>query len=204
MFAEDPGEIISALLKVAAQLRARFAEFLERFEMTEGRYAVLSALDHAGTIGLSQAAVAEQLMHSESNISSLIERLDQDGLVSRRWSDTDRRKRVLLLTPAGRILTEQIETARRRWAERLLIEISALERRQLAKLLWQLADRREVDSNQRPPRGSKNSLNSKANENSTWEPVTLAVAAERASPQTALERMLSSLGVANRFAEDEE
>src|SRR5579871_619128 len=112
VFEDDAGEIIRYLLKAAAQLRGQFAEFLEQFEMTEGKYAVLAALDHAGSIGLSQAAVADQLMQSESNISSLIERLNHEGLVSRHWSDTDRRKRVLLLTSAGQEVIDQIEMAR--------------------------------------------------------------------------------------------
>ena len=193
---DDPSEIIATLLHSAGFVRLRLAEFLERFDLTEGRHAVLAALEHAGERGLSQSEVADLLMQSESNVSSLIERLHRDGLVDRRWSDTDRRKRVLLLTAAGQTLIQRVEGARRRWAESLLSDLAPRERQALAQGLTRL------------PGGSRQIM---ALRTSAVAPAIGGIRGETPlpihpeipgrdpkSPHFALERMLLTLGVASR------
>ncbi len=193
---DDPGEIVTALLHSAGFVRLRLGEFLERYELTEGRHSVLAALDQAGARGLSQSEVAEQLMQSESNVSSLIDRLHRDGLVDRRWSVTDRRKRVLLLTADGQQLIQQVEGARHRWAEALLSDLAPLDRQALSQSLKRL------------PGGSRGTVTQRT---TTVIPVIEAVRAEvlwpvhsavsdrdPKSPHFALEQMLSTLGVAGR------
>ena len=193
---DDPGEIVTALLHTAGFVRLRLGEFLERYELTEGRHAVLVALEQAGAQGLSQSEVAEQFMQSESNVSSLIERLHREGLVDRRWSVTDRRKRVLLLTADGQQLIQQVEGARRRWAEALLSDLAPLDRQALSQSLKRL------------PGGSRATASQRT---SAVIPVIEAVRAEALwpvhsgvsdrdpkSPHFALEQMLSTLGVAGR------
>jgi len=190
---DSPGEIIVALLTAAGTIRLRLGEFLERFGLTEGRHSVLAALEHAGEKGLSQTEVAEKLMQSESNVSSLIDRLHREGLVDRRWSDTDRRKRVLMLTLRGRQLIQQVESARQRWAESLFSSISATDRRALGHGMRQLLHR---------PRLSH--LSGASTPVSKRDAAVLDSCCDPNSPHSALERMLSTLGLAGRFAEGEQ
>lgn len=191
-----PGEIVSALLHAAMFVRLRLGEFLEHYELTEGRYSVLTVLDKAGASGLSQSEVADQLMQSESNVSTLVERLQRDGLVNRRWSDTDRRKRVLLLTADGQQLLHRVEIARHRWAESLLSHISPEIRQGLTLGLGQLSAR--TDSLQASDLETGIHAENPVSEVESVWPV------HPNSPHFALEQMLSTLGISGRLVEDEQ
>lgn len=200
----DPLEIITSLLHAAVFVRSRMAEFLERFELTEGRFSVLSALDQAGSQGLSQSEAADQLMQSESNVSSLIERLHRDGLVDRQWSSTDRRKRVLLLTESGQQLIERVKAAMRRWAESLMSDVAQEHRTGLYEGLKTLPVRQVRNSGRRhvEPAGLViHDGESGAEPGWPGQPAIKGRAAD--SPHLALEQMLSTLGLVGRFAEDE-
>jgi DNA-binding MarR family transcriptional regulator len=189
--ADDPAEIVSLLLHAATRVRLKFAEFL----------AVLFALGAAGADGLSQSDVAEQLMFSESNVSSLVDRLDHDGLVDRAWSTKDRRKRILVLSARGGELLNRIESARQHWSHRMMGVPPLHARESLIGVLNQLgvgarspelrpALSREAESPAAallivPP----------------WKPHAAASPDDPNSPHFALERMLSSLGLSSRLTE---
>ena len=204
---DQPGEIVSALLQATVVVRLKLGEFLERYELTEARHAVLVALDQSGARGLSQSEVADRLKQSESNISTLIDRLQRDGLVDRRWSDTDRRKRVLLLTADGQQLHQRVELARRRWAESLLSDVAPFDRRVLSRGLSQLLGRTKA------PQSSSSRVDSPAisavatlpdDGGPHWPSHMVIADHDPNSPHFALERMLSSLGLASQLAEDEQ
>jgi 5'-methylthioadenosine phosphorylase len=182
------GEIVMALLHAAGTIRHAFGEFLERFDQSEGRFAVMEVLSQAGFDGVSQAEIAEQLRHSESNISSLIERLHRDGFVDRRWSDSDRRKRVLLLNASGHQLVARIRQAREAWAEAILCRIGTYERRELMHSLKAL----NQDARNRPENTVRQPF---------WMEGSSASGCGVLSPHFALEQMLSTLGLAGRHAE---
>lgn len=199
---DAPGEIVATLLRTAAFVRLRLVEFLERYELSEGRYSILAALDHAGANGLSQSEVAEKLMQSESNVSSLLDRLHREALVDRRWSSTDRRKRVLLLTADGQQLIHQVELARRRWADALLSAISPHDRRVLADVMQQLPGHVEstVETESAvPPMAVGGHVT-----DGGWPNPPAGSGGDPNSPHFALERMLSTLGLAGHLAGDEE
>ncbi len=190
-----PGEIVSELLHAAMFVRLRLGEFLEHYELTEGRYSVLTVLDAAGASGLSQSEVADRLMQSESNVSTLVERLQRDRLVSRRWSDTDRRKRVLLLTADGQQLFDRVEMARHRWAESLLSNISPDVRLGLSSGLRQLSAKTVESTN--TAKHVEPAASDIAGGETVW-PI------HPNSPHFALEQMLSTLGISGRPVGDEQ
>ena len=130
--------LLDALLRVSQIVRVRFNEWLAEFDLNDGRYTVLQTLAKAGSNGLSQAELAERLAQSESNISTLIERMQRDGLVDRSRSDADRRKRVLLVSTVGRSMLNNVDEQRSRWSARLFKEMSSSNSVQLESLLNQL------------------------------------------------------------------
>lgn len=73
-------------------------------------YDVLWALDKAGKAGLRPFELEQQMLFTQWNLSRLIERLAQDGLVERRRTEEDGRGHRVVLTPAGKALR------RRMWA----------------------------------------------------------------------------------------
>lgn len=193
-FLDANGDLVTTLLHAANFVRQRLVEFLERFELTEGRYLTLEVLSRAGTRGLSQSDVADYLVQSESNVSSLVDRLQRDGLVDRSWSVTDRRKRVLLLTEAGQQLIDRVSVARSRWEESLLSKVSPQERSSLLESLRRIGKQTGPSVIPRPPVST-------VTERVDWPGNHTAKRCDPASPQFALEQMLSTLGLAGRFGE---
>jgi DNA-binding MarR family transcriptional regulator len=83
------------------QLRKLLASRLMQAGLTESRAAVLDGLRrHPGPC--SQTELADDLNLSDSNLCGLVEKMQQEGLVTRSRSLLDRRKFVLALTEAGR------------------------------------------------------------------------------------------------------
>jgi len=84
--------------------------------LNESRYNVLDALRriHGGTC--TQTELATRLLQSESNLSTLLERMRQDELISRVRSVTDRRKSSINLTNSGREALARADVARSRAA----------------------------------------------------------------------------------------
>ena len=134
----DSAIVFDVLLSVSQTLRLRFNDWLARFELNDGRYAVLKLLANAAAGGCSQAELAGQLEQSESNISTLIERMQRDGLVDRLRSQADRRKRVLLISQAGRMTLAEVESHQAEWCSNSLKGLSVTDRSLLIGLLQKL------------------------------------------------------------------
>lgn len=198
--ADNSAVLMDGLLRAAQIARFRFNDWLNHFELTEGRHSVLSALVRAGDGGCSQAELADSLGQSESNVSTLIERMQRDGLVSRSRSEFDRRKRILLVTAAGRTKLESVEAHRSAWAANLFQGLSFDDQARLFTLLQRLGSSLEpaftsalrqvilpvTTPPETPPVGKAvPGLRSEAE-------------GDPATPQFALRRMLLSLGSVTR------
>ena len=130
--------LLDTVLRVSQIARVRFNEWLAEFDLNDGRYTVLQTLAMAGNNGFSQAELADRLGQSESNVSTLIERMQRDGLVDRSRSEADRRKRVLLISSRGRSTLDGVDERRSQWTEHLFTGMSVADSSQLMTLLNQL------------------------------------------------------------------
>ncbi len=201
--ADEASETLDRLLRAATHIRLRLGEFLEQFALTEVRYSVLVALRIASQAGLSQSELAERLMQSESNISTLVERMQQDGLVDRLRSDADRRKRVLLLSSSGERLLDRVEVAKQSWAARLLRAVPADDRSTLGLLMRQLVE--NFDGTEPKPAVPEATFAeaTRSHDDLAWAQCHPGAGNEPNSPHLALRQMLSALGLNNQLAEDE-
>jgi DNA-binding MarR family transcriptional regulator len=84
---------------------------------------------------LNLAAVAAGLDVSASNASRICDRLLKAGLLDRRDLPSDRRHITLTLTEAGQALVDKVLDHRRSAVERVLRDMSAHDRKQLAEAL---------------------------------------------------------------------
>jgi DNA-binding MarR family transcriptional regulator len=82
--------------------------------LNESRYNVLDALRAIPGQTSTQTDLAARLLQSESNLSTLLDRMRSDGLISRTRSDRDRRKSLIGLTAAGREALDSADLARSR------------------------------------------------------------------------------------------
>ncbi|MFC8519470.1 MarR family winged helix-turn-helix transcriptional regulator [Streptomyces sp. NPDC057257] len=107
------------LLKHAqAKLARASAEALAPYGVDGHELAVLVVL--SGEEPLSQAEAAGRLGVDRTTMVSLVDGLEDHGLVTRRRSPQDRRKNIVELTPAGEQCLREAEQARRAAERRFL------------------------------------------------------------------------------------
>jgi DNA-binding MarR family transcriptional regulator len=131
------------LLRAAECLTALLQSPTAQAGLNESRYHVLAVLSRTISTACSQTELASHLLQSESNLSTLLERMRRDGLISRVRSETDRRKALIKLTPAGRDAVAHAEQARTRATAKLLHSFGAQCEAALGEALSLLVDRLE-------------------------------------------------------------
>ena len=136
---------------VEREVRGRLRD---RFDTTLPRFDVLAQLDAASRETdphLTMSELSRRLMVTNGNLTALIERLVQEGLVSRDPSPDDRRTQFVRLTASGKRAFDAMTPEHQRWIDDLFNGLSTVERRQLFELLGKL--RRSVQgslSGERP------------------------------------------------------
>jgi DNA-binding MarR family transcriptional regulator len=133
------------LIRGAECLIAALLECTAEAGLNEARYRVLDAL-HRQTRGeCSQSELALQLLQSESNLSTLLERMSGDGLITRTRSQIDRRRSLIRMTPFGLEALSQANRTRGATVVRLLRFFSPEEIEQLSEGLQRLVGDLEND-----------------------------------------------------------
>ena len=95
------------LLRTAETLWNASRVFFARWDLSPSQFNVLNLLyEQPG--GCSQIELSRQLIMHRSNVTGLVDRLENRGLVQRKDSATDRRAFNVLLTPQGRKLIRRI------------------------------------------------------------------------------------------------
>ncbi|GAA4025526.1 hypothetical protein GCM10023063_02530 [Arthrobacter methylotrophus] len=131
------------LSQLGAVASSRFADRTRGIGLTPGDAGVIRLLGRAP--GLSQRSLADRLGAVPSRVVSLIDSLEERGLVERVRSNTDRRNYELHLTDAGKgALRELREIAEQHEAE-LLAPLTGAQIAQLDELLAQLANGHGLD-----------------------------------------------------------
>lgn len=114
------------LLATARRIDAACAEMLSRYDLSEGRFAVLLAVEESP--GLSPAEVATRVGVTRATVTGLVDGLARLGLVSRRTDGADRRALSLRLTPAGKALLAELVPQYRAWLSALVDGIAPTDR----------------------------------------------------------------------------
>jgi DNA-binding MarR family transcriptional regulator len=136
--ASDPREVGASALRAAECLVAALLDCTAEAGLNEARYRVLAAL-HARAGGeSSQSELARLLLQSESNLSTLLDRMSADGLISRTRSQIDRRRSLIRMTAPGIDALQRADRARGTALARLMRELSPREVGQLAFSLGRL------------------------------------------------------------------
>jgi DNA-binding MarR family transcriptional regulator len=128
--------------RTAAILTHAFADAIKPYGITPTQYNVLRILRGAGENGLCRNDVRDRLIAQVPDVTRLLDRLEETGLVMRERDTTDRRLVTTRITPAGLRLLEQldeptVETHRKflghmtRAQLRMLIELLSLARERI-------------------------------------------------------------------------
>jgi DNA-binding MarR family transcriptional regulator len=113
----------------------------DEFDTTLPRFDLLAQLDLAReerVPGLTMSELSRRLMVTNGNLTSLVERLAQERLVSRATAPSDKRMSIIRLTPAGKRALDAMTPAHREWVTEMFGGLSVGERDDLYALLGKL------------------------------------------------------------------
>lgn len=85
--------------------------------------------------GLTQRDLVERLDVEQATMANTLARMDRDGLITRRPSETDRRARVVEITPKARAMREAAIAAAKAQNEAALAGLTGTERDELLRLM---------------------------------------------------------------------
>ena len=98
-------------------------------------------LKYNGGVQVSQQDLSARLVVNKSNVVGLLDRLENNGLLSRKSDTRDRRLNHIILTTKGKKLVERVEGAYFAEIDRLL---SAFTQREIQDIIAALDKLREV------------------------------------------------------------
>ncbi len=131
-------ERVRAWLKILKTARHIEKELRERFrtelDTTLPRFDVMSALDRSEA-GLKMSELSSALRVSNGNVTGIVDRLVETGLVERRAVLGDRRAQLICLTPSGRSTFAKHAHIHEGWVDELLADLPLSEAEQLMDLL---------------------------------------------------------------------
>jgi DNA-binding MarR family transcriptional regulator len=134
-FGSSPGFLL-ALLGQRATRRLRDA--LTAHDLKPRQFLILDLLAEHGPIG--QREFGETMAIDHSILVTMLNPLEADGLIERKRSDSDRRRHVVTITPAGRRRLSSAAQAQREAEDALFAGLTEQQRDHLGELLIALRD----------------------------------------------------------------
>ncbi len=110
----SPDEVLALdtvikLTRSLNSLQAQLTPYLQKdFGITESQFGVLEALLHLGP--LSQGQLCQKILRSGSNVTTVVDNLERDGLVTRTVYPEIPPRVEYQLTELGRTLTDPLDT----------------------------------------------------------------------------------------------
>jgi len=129
--------VLIALRRIVRYLRLADREVEMACRLSAAQLFVLHAL--VETSGLSLAELADRTLTDQSSVSTVVARLVEGGLVSRRASTTDRRRAELRITPAGHRMIQRAPRAPQAQIIAAIRAMPAARRTELVRALEGLA-----------------------------------------------------------------
>ncbi len=136
-----------SFVRAKAELRRVVHRELRARGLTGAQFEILRVLAESGEGGVKLNDISQQLFVTCGNVTGLVDRLEESGLLARAAHLEDRRITLACLTPAGRDLFAEIYPRHQARVEQVMSALSANEQARLAQLLDRLAERaRGIDS----------------------------------------------------------
>ena len=140
-------DYVPYLLRRADQtLSAGFYAVLTRHGVARSEWRVLAVLEELGP--LSVLELADAALSPQPTVTHAVRRLEERGLVSRQPGLTDRRQRIISITPAGSTLTRMLIGEARNLQAELLAD--AGDTSELVQRLRELTDAVEANTRNHP------------------------------------------------------
>ncbi|WP_076398759.1 MarR family winged helix-turn-helix transcriptional regulator [Insolitispirillum peregrinum] len=105
-----PMEVLGRLAEASQHIsRDRLLPLFERYGLQGGEFDVLATLRRSGDpCALTPTALYEATMVSSGGMTNRLDRLEKAGFIERQRHPTDRRGTLVVLTPQGRALIDEL------------------------------------------------------------------------------------------------
>ncbi|KGT79753.1 MarR family transcriptional regulator [Bradyrhizobium japonicum] len=113
--------LLACTTLIEGELRRRFRE---EFDFTMPRFDVLAQLDREPS-GLVLGELPKRLMVSAGNLTPIVDRLVEDGYITRTPSNLDRRVQIVCMTVEGRKTFRRMAKSHGAWLAELLADFPA-------------------------------------------------------------------------------
>jgi DNA-binding MarR family transcriptional regulator len=123
--------LFSCKMLIENEIRRRLRD---NFEITLPRFDLMAQLDKAPA-GMKLGELSQRLMVSNGNITGLVDRLVEQGLLDRQPAPNDRRAQLVKLTAEGRRSFRAMAASHEAWIAEILGDLSGSERDALMRLL---------------------------------------------------------------------
>ena len=130
-----PGHLIRRAHQISSAI---FAEECAAFDLTPVQYAALVAIGDNPDVDATRLSAL--IAFDRSTIGNVLERLEGKGWILRSPSPSDKRVKLLRLSPEGMEVLRRVEPAVVRVQERLLAPLAPKDRATMMRLLTQLVD----------------------------------------------------------------
>lgn len=124
------------LSKAVRALEAHARRSIAALDLCMSDFAVLEVLLHKGPLPVN--TIGRKVLLTSGSITTAVDRLERQGFVERRDHPTDRRARVVHLTPGGKKLIARAFAEHEKDMERAAGGLTRAERATLVKLLKKL------------------------------------------------------------------
>src|SRR5487761_1246362 len=131
---EDPVQLADLLHRLTKRLRRAQAERLAPFGLTPAQERALRMITRS-EVPPRMTELADHLGIVPRSVTTVVDALEEAGLVHREIDPRNRRAILLHLTDRGKAVRDDMRTARRRAAEDLFAPLTVEDRKTLAKLL---------------------------------------------------------------------
>jgi DNA-binding MarR family transcriptional regulator len=106
-FARPSDEALVSIMRTASILEHGSNEILRAYGITTTQYNVLRILQGAGTAGLCGREIAERLVSRVPDVSRLLDRMEETGLLGKKRDAADRRHVTARITAKGRRVLDE-------------------------------------------------------------------------------------------------
>jgi len=123
--------LLTCTTLIESEVRRRLRE---QFDITLPRFDLMAQLDRAPS-GMTLGELSQRMMVSNGNVTGLVERLVEQGLINRRPSPKDRRAQIVSLTAEGRRFFRAMARENGDWIGEMFADLSSGDIETLLRLL---------------------------------------------------------------------
>ena len=133
-------DLVTGVIRLANLLMRHLAPVFEKVHVTPQQWAILAALADAGQ-PLTLAGLARTMLVSKQNMTGMVARLEELGLVERQADPGDLRSSRLQLMRRGRATVEKLRPAYDAWQRALGSDVAERDLAALTRTIDRLIER---------------------------------------------------------------